>query len=223
MNVKKYLYIAVGVLLILLILAVALSADFSFTNITSDPYGFIVKFFELWAPAVGAVGTLIVAVVIILVLNYIRRSQEREKEQSIYALHDEIDINLSVILPLRHRIDKTLEPYGTEIRLGLSAQDRDLLFEDIDTTVFDNMKNAGYLRWLDSIRMEVVSCYNLIKRYNRDQSFQESHPALLSKIQTQLQRAQRDLEDTFSFLPHYTRDKRNRVKYRVEEELVLTR
>ncbi len=223
MNVKKYLYIAIIVLLLLFLLAIALSAEFSFAKITSDPYGFIVNFLELWAPAVGAIGTVIVAIVIILVLNYIRRSQEREKEQSVYALHDEIDINLSVIVPLRHRIENTIEPYGTEIRLGLSTQDRQLLFEDIDTTVFDSMKNAGNLRWLDSIRMEVISCYTLIKRYNRDQCFQESHTALLSKIHTQLQYAQRNLEDTFNFLPHYTRDKKNSVKYRIEEELVLTR
>ena len=222
MNVKKYFYIIIIVLVLLLSLAIALSAEFSFTKITSDPYGFIVKFMELWVPAVGAIGTFIVAILIILVLNYIRRIQEREKEQSIYALHDEIDVNLSIIMPLRHRIEKTLEPYSTETRLGLSTQDRELLFENIDTTVFDNMKNAGNLRWLDSLRMEIISCYTLIKRYNRDQYFQESHPPLLSKIQTQLQHAQRNLEDTFSFLPHYTRDKKNRVKYRVEEDLVLT-
>jgi len=222
MNIKKYLYITISVLVLLLLLAIALSAEFSLTKITSDPYGFIVKFLELWAPAVGAIGTLIVAIVIIVVLNYIRRSQEREKEQSIYALHDEIDINLSVVMPLRHRIEKTLEPYSTEIRLGLSAQDRQLLFENIDTTVFDNMKNAGNLRWLDSMRMEIISCYTLIKRYNSDQSFQESHPPLLSKIHTQLQHAQRNLEESFNFLPHYTREKKNRVKYRVEEDLVVT-
>jgi len=222
MNVKKYVYITIGVIVALLALAIALSAEFSFTKITSDPYRFIISFLELWAPAVGAVGTFIVAVVIILVLNYIRRSQEREKEQAIYALHDEININLSVVIPLRHRIEKTLEPYSTEIRLGLSAQDRQLLFENIDTIVFDNMKNAGNLRWLDSMRMEIISCYTLIKRYNRDQSFQESHPSLLGKIHTQLQHAQKNLEATFDFLPHYTRDKKNRVKYKIEEDLVVT-
>ena len=156
MNVKKYLYIAIIVFLLLLALAIALSAEFSLSRITSDPYGFIVSFFELWAPAVGAIGTVIVAIVIFLVLNYIRRSQVREREQSIFALHDEIDINLSIIIPLRHRIEKTLEPYSTEIRLGLSSQDRQLLFEDIDTAVFDNMKTAGTLRWLGELRMEII-------------------------------------------------------------------
>jgi uncharacterized membrane protein len=223
MNVKKYLYIAIGILVVLLILAIVVSAEFSLTQITSDPYGFIVSFLELWAPAVGAIGTVIVAIVIFLVLNYIRRNQEREKEQSIYALHDEIDINLSIIMPLRHRIEKTLEPYSTEIRLGLTPQDRQLLFENLDTTVFDNMKNAGNLRWLDSIRIGIISCYTIIKRYNRDQSFQESHPALLGEIQTQLQLLQRELEDTFPFLPQYTRDKKSRVKYEIKEDLVLTR
>jgi uncharacterized membrane protein len=221
MNVKKYLYVIIAVIVVLLALAVALCAEFSMTKITSDPYGFMVRFLELWAPAVGAIATIIVAIVIILVLNYIRRTQEREKEQFIYALHDEIDINLSIIMPLRHRIEKTLEPYSTEIRLGLSPQDRQLLFESIDTTVFDNMKNAGNLRWLDTMRAEIISCYTLIKRYNGNQSFQESHPLLLSKIQTQLQRAQKNLEETFEFLPHYTREKKNRIKYRVEEDLAI--
>ena len=221
MNIKKYLYAIIGVIVVLLALAVALCAEFSMTKITADPYGFMVRFLELWAPAVGAAATIIVAIIIILVLNYIRRTQEREKEQSIYALHDEIDINLSLVMPLRHRIEKTLEPYSTEIRLGLSPQDRQLLFENIDTTVFDNMKNAGNLRWLGSMRIEIISCYTLIKRYNGNQSFQEGHPLLLSKIQTQLQRAQKNLEETFEFLPHYTREKKNRIKYRVEEDLVV--
>ena len=104
----------------------------------------------------------------------------------------------------------------------MSSQDRQLLFEDIDTAVFDNMKTAGTLRWLGELRMEIISCYTLIKRYNRDQSFQENHPSLLSKIQTQLKHAQINLEDTFRFLPNYTKDKKNRVKYRIEEDLVLT-
>ncbi len=221
MNVKRIFYFIIIALVLLLVLAVALSAEFSLTNITSDTSGFILKFMEIWAPAAGAVGTVIVAVVIIFVLNYIRRSQEREKEQSIYALHDEIDINMSVIKPLRHRIENTLEPYSTEIRLGLSEQDRRLLFENIDTTVFDNMKNAGNLRWLDSTRPDIIACYTLIKRYNADQRFQESHPPLLSKLFTQLQQAQRSLEKTFDFLPHYIKEKGNRVKHEIEEDAVL--
>jgi hypothetical protein len=221
MNVKKYFYLIIGVLVVLLILAIALSAEFSLTNITSDPSGFIIKFMEIWAPAAGAIGTIVVALVIILVLNYIRRIQEKEKEQCIYALHDEIDINLSIIKTLRHRIENTLEPYSTEIRLGLSVQDRQLLFENIDTTVFDNMKNAGNLRWLDSTRRGIISCYTLIKRYNSDQSFQETHPSLLSKLFTQLQQVQRNLEKNFDFLPHYTREKKDQVKQEIEEDIVL--
>ncbi len=222
MKVQKYFYIIIIVLILLLSLAIALSAEFSLTKITADPYGFIVQFLELWAPAVGAIGTVFIAIVIILVLNYIRRSQEREKEQSIYALHDEIDINLSIIMPLRHRIEETLEPYSTEIRLGLSEQDRYLLFEKMDTTVFDNMKNAGNLRWLDSMRMEIISCYTLIKRYNSAQSFQESHPQLLGQIHKKLQYTQRSLEKTFHFLPRYRRDKNHGVKYKIEDDLIVT-
>ena len=63
MNVKKYFYLIIGVLVVLLILAIALSAEFSLTNITSDPSGFIIKFMEIWAPAAGAIGTIVVALV----------------------------------------------------------------------------------------------------------------------------------------------------------------
>lgn len=223
MNVKKYYYIVIAVIVLLLALAIALSAEFSFANITSDPYGFIVRFLELWAPAVGAIGTVIVAIVIIIVLNNIRRIQEREKEQSIHALHDEININLSVIKPLRHRIESTLEPYSTEARLGLLEQDRQSLFEPIDTTVFDNIKNGGNLRWLDSTRPKIVSCYTLIKRYNRDQFYQESHPSLLGKIYTQLQQVQKSLEDNFRFLPGYSKEKGDaKAKRRGQEDLIET-
>ena len=223
MNVKKYYYIVIAVIVVLLALAVALSAEFKLSNITSDTYGFIVRFLELWAPAVGAIGTIIVAIVIIIVLNYIRRIQEREKEQSIHALHDEININLSIIKPLRHRIESTLEPYSTEARLGLLEQDRQSLFELIDTTVFDNIKNSGNLRWLDSTRTRIVSCYTLIKRYNRDQYYQENHPSLLGKIYTQLQQVQKNLEETFRFLPGYSKEKSDtKTKRRGKEDLIET-
>jgi uncharacterized membrane protein len=221
MNVKRSFYIIIAALAALFLLAIALSAKFSLTSITADPYGFMTKFLEIWAPAAGAIGTIIVAIVIIFLLSYIRQTQEKDREQSIHALHDEIDINLSVIKTLRHRIENTLEPYDMEFRLGLTAQDRHLLFENIDTTVFDNMKNAGNLRWLNIVRKDVISCYTLIKHYNSDQSFQESHPQLLSKIITQLQRAQRKIEDTFEFLPVYTREKRVKVKSDIEEDQVL--
>jgi hypothetical protein len=221
MNIKRSFYIIIAVLVVLFLLAIALSSEFSLSNITADPYGFITRFMEIWAPAAGAIGTVIVAIVIIFLLSYIRQSQEKDKDQSIYALHDEIDINLSVIKTLRHRIENTLEPYSTEFRLGLSAQDRHLLFENIDTTVFDNMKNAGNLRWLDTARKDVISCYTLIRRYNADQSFQESHPPLLSKILTQLQHTQKRLESTFDFLPAYPREKKVKVKSELEEDQVL--
>jgi uncharacterized membrane protein len=221
MNVKRSFYIIIAALAALFLLAIALSAKFSLTSITADPYGFMTKFLEIWAPAAGAIGTIIVAIVIIFLLSYIRQTQEKDREQSIHALHDEIDINLSVIKTLRHRIENTLEPYDMEFRLGLTAQDRHLLFENIDTIVFDNMKNAGNLRWLNTARKDVISCYTLIKHYNSDQSFQESHPQLLSKIITQLQRAQRKIEDTFEFLPVYTREKRVKVKSDIEEDQVL--
>jgi membrane protein implicated in regulation of membrane protease activity len=223
MNVKKYYYIVIAILILLILLAIAVSAEFSLNNITSDPYGFTVRFLELWAPALGAIGTVIVAIVIIMVLNYIRRSQEREKEQLIHALHDEININLSIIKPLRHRIETTLEPYSTEARLGLLEQDRQSLFEVIDTTVFDNIKNDGNLRWMDSTRTKVISCYTLIKRYNRDQYYQEGHPSLLSRISTQLQSVQKNLEETFDFLPRYSKEKtKTRTKREDEEDLVET-
>jgi uncharacterized membrane protein len=72
MNTKKYIYLIVIVLVVLLSLAIAVTAEFSLSKITSDPYGFIMRFFEMWVPAIGALGTIFVAIVIFLVLNYIR-------------------------------------------------------------------------------------------------------------------------------------------------------
>ena len=221
MNVKKSFFIIIAALVVLFLLAIALSAEFSLANITADPYGFITKFLEIWVPAAGAIGTIIVAIVIIFILSYIRQSQEKDREQSIHAIHDEIDINLSVIKTLRNRIENTLEPYSTEFRLALTAEDRHSLFENIDTIVFDNMKNAGNLRWLNAARKDVIACYTLIKHYNSEQSFRESHPQLLGKIIMQLQRAQKELEDTFGFLPAYTKEKKVRVKSEIEEDQVL--
>jgi hypothetical protein len=85
MNVKKYFYFIVAALALLLLLAVALSAEFSLARITADPYGFFIRFMEIWAPAAGSVGTIIIAIVIVFVLSYIHQSQEKDKE---HALHD---------------------------------------------------------------------------------------------------------------------------------------
>ena len=218
MKVSKYLYTAIIAILLVLSLAVAVSARFNLSNITSDPYEFIVNFLELWAPALSAVGTIVVAILIVLILYHVRRSQEQEKEQHIRALHDEIDINLSTIVPLRYRIDKTLEPYSTEIRLGLSMEDRRALFEHIDTAVFEDIKNSGNLHWLDFMRMEIISCYRLIRTYNLDGSFEESHPKLLNEIQKHLERSQKNLEDHFHFLPHYTKRKKKKAESEIEGE-----
>lgn len=182
----------------------------------------MVEFLDLWTPFLSSLGTVIIAILIILILNYLHRNQVREKEQSIYALHDEIDINLNIVETMRYRIDKTLKPYSTDIHLGLSIEDRKLLFENLDMTVFENMKNGGNLRWLDSTRTEIISCYSLIKNYNHDTCFQERHAMLLSQIQTHLVNSQKKLEDTFHFLPRYIKDRKNNTSARIKEDLVTT-
>jgi hypothetical protein len=133
-------------------------------------------------------------------------------------LHDEININLSVVSTLRHRIEKTLEPYNPEPRLGLDFEDRQALFEKLDTTVFDNMKNTGNLYLLGPMREYIMMSYNLVKTYNGSQCYQENHPRLLAKINSQLQFSQKNLEKTYRFLPRYSKNTRHRVSDVIKEE-----
>jgi len=212
MNIKKYLYTIVIVLLFVFALSVLISTKFNISNITVDPYDFINSYLRLWTPALSATGTLFIAVLAIIILYQIRRSQEREKEYAIRALHDEISINLSNIFPLRFRIEQSLEGLSDPVDEKLSMEERNALFEHIDSEVFENLKNSGQLHFLSDLRMEIISCYKFIREYNRDQYFKLNHPKLLAKIQKQLESVLKNLEANYSFLPANKKSKRKKAK-----------
>ena len=198
---KKYVSVAIGVFFLIVFLAVAVSARFSLSNIMANPYQFIEDFFEQWSPALSAAGTIIVAALAFLSLYENRRSQERERESAIHALHDEIRSNLTDISRLSSQIsDRISEVEKLPLEALPSDLDYDMPFHPIDTAVFDNMKNAGQLHWLQNIRMEIVTCYKAIQTYNRDAGFKPHHPDLLTGLDETLKEALSDLETNFKFL-----------------------
>ena len=212
MSIRKYFYTIVAVLLFLFTLSVLISAKFNISYIIVDPYDFINSYLRLWTPALSAAGTLFIAILAIIILYQIRRSQEREKEYAIRALHDEISINLSNIFPLRFRIEHSHAGHSDPLDDELPIEERKALFELIDSEVFENLKNSGQLHLIGDMRMEIISCYKLIKDYNRDQYFKLNHPKVLAKIQKQLESAQRNLEDNYTYLPPHKKSKSKKVK-----------
>ena len=211
MSIKKYLYIGIGLFLLIVVLAVGITAEFKLSNITDDVYAFIDEFFSRWSLALSAAGTIILGLLVFFNVYEGRRREEKEKEQAIHALHEEIHSILTDFIEIRFGISRRLEEHGEVAFKGLSRPMQEYFFPQIDTFVFDNMKNAGQLHWLQDMRMDVVFCYRLIRMYNRGAVSDIPNLDLLiplpTKIYERLEKAIRDLEAKFKFLPHYTKEK----------------
>lgn len=203
MNIKKYLCIAVGIFVAIVVLAIGISSRFSLSNITYDPYAFIEGFFAQWSPALSAAGVLIAAGLAFWAIYEGRQSQEREREQAMHALHDEIHSNMDDIIRLHFQVS---EKVRKEEESGM-INTADAPFQVIDTAVFDSMRNTGELRRLEDIRMHIIFCYKLIKMYNQNGAFKPFHLELLANIHGGLAEAIRDLETKFKFLPHYVKNR----------------
>ena len=199
MKVWKYILIAVGAFLVIVVFAAGVTARFSISNITADTYGFIEKFFSQWSPALGAASTVILVVTVLWTIYNHHRGEERVKEQVIHALHDEIHSNLTDVIQLRFRISEKLRKEADTSLVLTEYQP----FQAIDTAVFESMKNGGQLHWLRDMRMHTIFCYKLIKQYNRDEDFQYYHLELLANMYDALTKAITDLEANFNFLPPY--------------------
>lgn len=208
MNIKKYLFVAIGAFLVIVTLAVGISARFNLSNITADPYVFIENFFSQWSLALSAAGTIILALSVFFFIYENRRREEREKEQAIHALHDEIHWNLRPVITLRFDISEMLR-YIEEHHTAPSGPPP---FELLDTRVFDDMRSQGQLHLLEDLRMDIVFCYTLIRKYNMDREYKPNHLKLLTELHKRLDKAIRALEAKFKFLPRY-------VKYKDSESV----
>lgn len=204
MNVKNYAVIAIVAFAVIVGLAVGVTARFSLSNITADPYTFIEDFFSQWSLALSAAGTVILALSVFSIIYENRRREQREKQQAIHALHDEIHWNMTHIITLRFGISEWLRYMKKH---PMVPNQHESPFELIDTRVFDDMRSRGQLYWLEDIRMDVISCYATIRDYNMDRCFKLYHLEILAKLHEWLGKAIRDLEAKFDFLPHYVKDK----------------
>lgn len=203
MSLKKYLYIGIGVFLLLIFLAAGITAEFKLSNITDDVYGYIEKLFSQWSLALSATGTVILALSVFFFIYENRRREEKEKQQAIHALHDEIHWNLRPVITLRFDISEMLG-YIEEHHTTPAGPHP---FEFLDTRVFDDMRSRGQLHSLEDIRMDVYFSYTLIKKYNMDREYKPEHLELLTQLHERLDKVIRALEANFKFLPHYMREK----------------
>ncbi|MDD5500740.1 MAG: hypothetical protein PHH57_03525 [Candidatus Omnitrophica bacterium] len=200
MSVKRLAIIVCVVFLVIVALAVCVSARFSLSNITSDPYVFISAFFNQWSLALSAAGTIILAVSVFTFIYENRRGEEREKQQVIHALHNEIHWNLRPIITLRFDISE----YSKRVKESdLIPTETEGLYRHIETRVFDNMRSQGQLHLLEEVRMDVVYCYSLIDIYNWDRRFKFEHLKILTELHERLDKTIRELESKFKFLPKY--------------------
>jgi hypothetical protein len=212
MNLTKLMGAAIGTFVAVVLLAIGISARFSLSNIISEPYLFIEKFFDQWSPALSAAGTVILAISVFCFIYESRRHEEQEAKQTIYALHDELFWNLNNIITLRLQISERLK-YMEEHRVAPS----DLApFELLDTRVFDDMRSRGQLHLLEDMRMNIIPCYKLIRDYNLDRQFKPNHVELLSTLHDWLDKGIRDLERKFRFLPHYIKEKTQNQEAKTE-------
>lgn len=215
MNTKKYLYIGIGVFLFIVFLAAGITAEFKLSNITGDVYGYIENFFNQWSLALGAAGTIILALSVFLFIYENRRREEREKEQAVHALHDEIHWNLRPVITLRFDISEMLR----YIEEHHTTPSRPPPFELLDTRVFDDMRSRGQLHLLEDIRMDVYFSYTLIKKYNMGREYKPEHLELLTELHERLDKVIRALEAKFKFLPHYVKEKSETQETETENDI----
>lgn len=202
MNWKKSLYVGAGVFLAIVVGAIYVTDRLNPSLITSNPYGFIEKLLSQWSLSLGAAGSFIAAMLALYAILQNRAIQEEDRRQVIHALHDEIHSNLVDIISLRYQVSEKLQRETDSHIVNTEYKP----FQHIDTDVFDAMKNGGQLHRLGNIRMDIVSCYKLVKTYNNCGGYQPYHLELLAHIYEGLTKAMQAIEAKFEFLPHYLKE-----------------
>ena len=200
-----------------LVFAIIVHINMSPNGVDNNLADKIYDFLGDWALILGAAGTIIFAISVFLFIYENRRREEREKEQAIHALHNEIHWNLRPIITVRYGISEWLNRV-TEDRTTSSKPEA--LYQPIETRVFDDMRSQGQLHWLEELRMDVVFCYGLIDTYNLDKSFKHKHLELLTTLHDRLDKTIRALEAKFEFLPRYVKyeDSENTVEQEDSQE-----
>jgi len=211
MNITKLMLGAIIAFVVMVTLAIGISARFSVSNIVSEPYFFVEQFFNQWSPALSAFGTIILAISVFSFIYVSQRHEEREEKQAIHALHDEILWNLNNIITLRFQISEWQKHIQEKHTITPGP------FELLDTRVFDDLKSRGQLHLLEDIRMDTIFCYKLIRDYNMDTEFQRNHLKLLSILNDCLDQVIKNLERKFKFLPHYIKEKSENQEYKTED------
>jgi len=200
-----------------LVFAIIVHINMSPNGVDNNLADKIYNFLGDWALILGAAGTIIFAISVFLFIYENRRREEREKEQAIHALHNEIHWNLRPIITLRYDISNWLKRFE-ENRIAPPVTEA--LYRPIETRVFDDMRSQGQLHWLEELRMDVVFCYGLIDTYNLDKSFEHKHLELLTTLHDRLDKTIRALEAKFEFLPRYMKyeDSENTVEHENSQE-----
>jgi len=216
MNMRKLIWVALGGFIAIVLVVIGISARFTLSHITANPYGFIEDFFSQWSPVLAAAGTVLLAISIFSFIYENRRREEREQRQAIHSLHDEILWNLSNIITLRFHINER----SRYIREHNMTPPAPTPFELLETRVFDDMRSQGQLHLLEDIRMKIVPCYKLIRDYNLDREFKPNHPDMLATLHEWLEKGIKDLEAKFEFLPHYIKEKSESQEGKAADSMV---
>jgi len=166
---KLLLLAGIGIFVIIVLLAIGITAKFSFQNIKTDPYDFISRFFSQWSPALSAAGTLIAATLagtsIYWSVMEARHSREKEDKELVRSLWNEVLWNSDEVA-LKIEVLGNLENEATANQKDITNLQR-YLAKPLETRAFESLRNSARLRLLGEAQERTYSLYRLITWYNR--------------------------------------------------------
>jgi hypothetical protein len=177
MNIKKYILIAVGTFLVIVALAVCVSARFTFSNITVAPYAFIETFFSQWSPTLSVIGTFIIAILAFLAIYDNRRIQRLAiNNQYLSNVEEWVRTNLDMLT----RINKTFMLLAPESKRKktlenenniLEAEERTLKEQKVLTNEEKGAQSAEASNRLEDINKRLIE--NIQKRIDINKQIME--------------------------------------------------
>jgi DNA-binding transcriptional regulator of glucitol operon len=180
MNIKKYVFIAIGAFVAIVIVAVGVSARFSLSNITADPYQFITDFFNQWSPALGAAGTLIVATLALLAYWQSRRSERVALyRQYLSQVEQWVESERLLLGAVEHLL--SVEPdiiFRTEMmRIGAQVRQRGVLVQSAVQALGDSELEARVNHYWD-LKTKLAERFDQIDTKEMQSSVEELKGAL---------------------------------------------